>query len=89
MSVRTISRQRCYPVCTKKVLLQIPVFTVCQKLLTHQRHEQFGFTLEKSIVDRILALHVFIELLRDFLTGLLAFYVYLHRAFDTVNRNMF
>ena len=39
---------------------------VRKKLLTHQRQEQSGFTPMKSTVDRILALRVLSEPLRDF-----------------------
>ena len=62
--------------------------SVRQKLLTQQRHEQSGFTPKKSTVDRILALRVLTERLRDFRIGLLASYVDLSKAFDSVNRNV-
>ena len=68
-----------------KVLARILLHRVRQKLLTHQRHEQSGFTPEKSTVDRILALRVLTERLRDFRIGLLAAYVDLRKAFDSVN----
>ena len=58
-----------------KVLARILLDRVRQKLLTHQRHEQSGFTPKKSTVDRILALRVLTERLRDFRIGLLAAYV--------------
>ena len=41
-----------------KVLARILLDRVRQKLLTHQRHEQSGFTPKKSTVDRILVLRV-------------------------------
>ena len=47
-----------------KVLARILVDRVRQKLLTHQRHEQPGFTPKKSTVDRILALRVLTDRLR-------------------------
>ena len=53
-----------------KVLARILLDRVRQKLLTHQRHEQSGFTPNKSTVDRILALRALTEHLRDFRTGL-------------------
>ena len=56
-----------------------------QKLLAHQRHEKSGFTPKKSTSDRIVALHVFTERLRDFRTGLLAAYVDLRKMSDSVN----
>ena len=60
--------------------------SVRKKLLTHQRYEQSGFTPKKSTVDRILALRVLTDLrLRDFRIGLLAAYVDLTKAFDSVN----
>ena len=71
-----------------KVLARILLDRVRQKLLTHQRHEQSGFTPKKSTVDRILALRVLTERLRDFRLGLLAAYVDLRTAFDSVNRDV-
>ena len=41
-----------------KFLARIFMDSVRQKLLTHQCHEQSGFTPKKSTVDRILALRV-------------------------------
>ena len=61
---------------------------VRQKLLTHQRHEQSGFTPTKSTVDRTLALRVLTGRLRQFRVGLLATYVDLRNAFDSVNRDV-
>ena len=55
------------------------------KLPTHQRYEQSGFTL---VVDRILAIRVLTERLRDFRNGLLAAYVNLRKVFDLVNREV-
>ena len=60
-----------FPLSTKS-LAQILLDSVRQKLLTHQRHYQYGFTPKKSTVDRDLAFRVLIERLRDFRTGLLA-----------------
>ena len=55
---------------------------------TNKRHEQSGFTPKKSTVGRILALRVLNERLRDFHTRLLAAYVDLRKAFDSVNRDV-
>jgi hypothetical protein len=55
-------------------------------LLAHQRPEQSGFTPKKSTTDRILALRVLIERKSEFQQGLLAAYVDLRKAFDSVNR---
>ena len=55
---------------------------------THQRHEQSGFTPKKSRVDRIRALRVLTESLRDFRIGLLVAYVNFRKAFDSVNRDV-
>ena len=67
-----------------RILLDV----VRQKLLTHERHEQSCFTPKKSIVDRILALRILNERLRDFCTGLLAAYVDIRKAFDSVNQDV-
>ena len=45
-------------------------------------------TSKKSAVNRILGLRVLTERLRDFRTGLLAVYVDLRKAFDSVNRDL-
>ena len=54
-----------------------------QKLLTHQRDEQSGFTPKKSTLDRILALRVLTECLRDIHTGLLVAYEDFRKALDS------
>ena len=70
-----------YPaLCTRKGL-----GSVRRKLLTHQRHQQSGFTPKKSTVDRTIAFRVLTERLRDFRTELFAAYVDLRKAFDSVN----
>ena len=61
---------------------------VRQKLLTHKRHEQSGFTPKKSTVDCILALRVLTDRLRDFRTGLLAVNVDVREAFDSMKRDV-
>ena len=55
-----------------KVLARVILDRVRQKLLNHQRHKQSGFTPKRSTVDRIKALRVLTERLRDFRIGLLA-----------------
>ena len=70
-----------------KVLTRILLDRVRQKLLTNQRHEQFGFTPTKSTVDRILAFCVRTKLLREFSVCVLAAYVDLRKAFDSLNRD--
>ena len=62
-----------------KVLARILLDRVRRKLLTHQRHEQSGFTPTKSTADRILALRVLTARLRDFRTRLSAAYVDLRK----------
>ena len=71
----------------RKVLARILFDRVRQKLLTHQRNEQSGFTPKKSTVGRILAL-LLTERLCDFRTGLLAALVDLRKVFDSVNRDV-
>ena len=71
-----------------KGVARILLDRVRQKRLTHQCHEQSGSTSKKSTVDRILALRVLTQRLRDFRIGLLAAYVDLRKAFDSVNRNV-
>ena len=70
--------------CARRVLPQIILDGVSQKVLIHEGHEQSGVTPKKSTVDRILALRVFVELLRDWL---LAAYMDLRKALDSVNRD--
>ena len=48
-----------------KVLTRILLDRVRQKLLTHQRHEQSGFTPKMSTEDRILALRILTERLHS------------------------
>ena len=70
------------------VVIPILLDRVRQKLPPNQRHEQSGFTPEKSTVDRFLALRVLTERLRDFCIGLLAAYVDLRKTSDSVNRDV-
>ncbi|KAG0712996.1 TBC1 domain family member 16 [Chionoecetes opilio] len=55
-------------------------------LVKHQRPQQSGFTPGKSTTDRILALRVLVERRREFRQGMLAAYVDLKKAFDSVHR---
>ena len=71
-----------------KVLARILLDRVGRKLLTHQRHEKSRFTPMKSTVDRILALRVLTERLRDFRIGLLAAYVDLRKAVYSMDRDV-
>ncbi|KAG0725162.1 DNA replication licensing factor MCM4 [Chionoecetes opilio] len=50
------------------------------------RPQQSGFTPGKSTTDRILALRVLVERRREFRQGMLAAYVDLKKAFDSVHR---
>ena len=70
-----------------KVFAWIILDGVRQQLLEHQHTEQSGFTPKRSTIDRILALRVLIECRREFRQGLLAAYVDLCKAFDSVNRD--
>ena len=54
-------------------------------LLEHQHPEQSCFTPKRSTIDRILGLRVLTECRREFRQGLLAAYVDLCKAFDSVN----
>ena len=58
-----------------KVLARILLDRVRKKLLTRQRHKQSGLTPKKSTEDRILALRVLTEGLRDFRSVVLAAFV--------------
>ena len=69
-----------------KVLAHILLRRIRDHLLRHQRLEQSGFTPGKSTIDRILALRVIVERRREFGRGLLAAYIDLKKAFDTVHR---
>ncbi|XP_069998501.1 uncharacterized protein [Penaeus vannamei] len=64
----------------------IPPDLLRDHLLRHQRPEQSGFTPGKSTIDCILTLRVIVERRREFGRGLLAAYIDLKKAFDTVHR---
>ena len=71
-----------------KVFARVLLNRVRSHLLAFQRPEQSGFTPKKSTTDRILALRVLIERRREFRQGLLAAYVDLRKAFDSVDRDV-
>ena len=71
-----------------KVFARVLLNRVRSHLLSSQRLEQSGFTPKRSTTDRILALRVLIERKREFRQGLLAAYVDLRKAFDSVNRDV-
>ena len=70
-----------------KVFARIILERVRYHLLEHQRPEQSGFTQKRSTLDHVLALRVLTERRREFRQGLLAAYVDLCKAFDSVNRD--
>ena len=69
-----------------KVLAHLLMTRVRAHLLKFQRPEQSGFTPGKSTTDQILALRVLVERRLQFRQGLLAAYVDLKKAFDSVHR---
>ena len=69
-----------------KVLAHLLLMRICTHLLKHQRPEQSGFMPGKSTTDHILALSVLVERRREFQQGMLAVYVDLKKAFDSVHR---
>ena len=68
-----------------KVFARIILDRVRHHLLEQQRPEQSGFTTKRSMIDRVLALRVLTKRRREFWQGLLAAYVDLCKAFDSVN----
>ena len=68
-----------------KVFAQIIIYRVRHHRLEYQRPEQSGFTPKRSTIDHIHALRALTERRREFRQGLLAAYVYLCKAFDSVN----
>ena len=68
-----------------KVFARIIIDRVRHHLLEHQHPKQLGFTPNRSTIDRILALRVLTEHRREFQQRLLAAYVDLCKAFDSVN----
>ena len=69
-----------------KVFARALLNRIRQQLLDHQRPEQSGFTPKRSTVDRILALRVFTERLREYDKAVLAAYIDFKKAFDSVSR---
>merc|ERR1712035_186968 len=69
-----------------KVLAHVLLTRIRSQLLKYQRPKQSGFTPGKSTIDRILALRVLMERRLEFQQGLLAAYVDLKKAFDSVHR---
>ncbi|KAG0718661.1 Transposon TX1 uncharacterized protein [Chionoecetes opilio] len=69
-----------------KVFALLLLTRIRSHLLKHQRPQQSGFTPGKSTTDRILALRVLVERRREFRQGMLAAYVDLKKAFDSVHR---
>ncbi|KAG0723422.1 Transposon TX1 uncharacterized protein [Chionoecetes opilio] len=69
-----------------KVLAHLLLTRIRSHLVKHQRPQQSGFTPGKSTTDRILALRVLVERRREFRQGMLAAYVDLKKAFDSVHR---
>ena len=69
------------------VFARIIIDEVCHHLFEHQRPVQSGFTSKRSMIDRILALWVLTKHTGEFQQGLLATYVDLRKAFDSVNRD--
>ncbi len=69
-----------------KVLAHLLLIRIRIHLLKLQRLEQSGFSPAESTIDRILALRVLVESRREFRQGMLAAYVDLKKAFDSVNR---
>ena len=70
-----------------KVFARIILDRVHQHLLEHQHPEQSGFTPKRSTIDRILALRVLTKRRQELRQGLLAAYVDLCNAFNSVNRD--
>ncbi|XP_069981048.1 uncharacterized protein [Penaeus vannamei] len=67
-----------------EVLAHMLLRRIRDQLLRHQRLEQSGYTPRKSTIDCILMLRVIVERRREFGHGLLAAYIDLKKAFDTV-----
>ena len=70
-----------------KVLAKILLTRIRPHLLKHQRPEQSGFTPKRSTIDRILALRVLSERMREYRNGFFAAYIDLRKAFDSVDRD--
>lgn len=66
-----------------KIFAHIPLKRI--RLLRHHRPEKSGFTPGKSTIDRIPTLRVAVERRREFGRELLAAYIDLKNAFDSVH----
>ena len=69
----------------KVLLAHLLLMPIHSHLVKHQRPEQSGFVCSKSTTDWILALHVLVEHQCEFWQGMLAVYVDLKKAFDSVH----
>ena len=69
-----------------KVLAKVLLARIRPHLLKHQRLEQSGFTPKRSTIDRILALRVLSERMREYRSRFFAAYIDLRKAFDSVDR---
>ncbi|XP_037776630.1 uncharacterized protein LOC119573485 [Penaeus monodon] len=72
--------------CTRQGLHSSAHGASAQLPLQVQRSKQSGFTPKKSTVDRVLALCVLVERRLEFQQGMLAAYVDLKKAFDSVHQ---
>ena len=70
-----------------KVFARIILDRVRHHLLEHQRPEQSDFIPMSSMIDCVLTVLVLTERRREFQQGLLAAFVDLCKAFDSVNRD--
>ena len=68
-----------------KVFAWIIIYRIHHHLPQHHHPVQSGFTPKSSTIDRMLALRVLTEHRREFRQGLLAAFVDLCKAFDSVN----
>ena len=73
----------------KVLLTHLLVTRIRTHLLKHQRPEQSRFTPGKSTTDCILLLRVLVERRREFRQRMLAAYVDLKKAFDSIDTEIF
>ncbi|XP_047493435.1 uncharacterized protein LOC125042018 [Penaeus chinensis] len=69
-----------------KILAQMSLRRIQDQLLRYQRLKQSGFTPAKSTIDHIMVLKIIMECSREFASELLADYINLKKAFDSVHR---
>ena len=67
-----------------RVLAHLLLTRICTHLLKHQRSEQSWFTPGKSTNDRVLVLLVLVERQCEIRQGMLAAYVDIKKAFESV-----